>query len=155
MMLSTEEKLMSVDQILNNKAKNSPPPPSFASACGITSDAVDLDVLNAFHGLQLDDQADLIVELIDLYLEEMPKRILEIREASTETEWVLLKRAAHNLRGSSGTLGVRKVAEICGKLERLNSHDSPQIVAALVQLLEYESAMAKSALVAERQRRLG
>jgi HPt (histidine-containing phosphotransfer) domain-containing protein len=144
-----------VDQILNNKAENNPRPPSLAIASAITSDAVDMDVLNAFEELQLDNESDLIVELIDLYLQEMLKRILEFRKASTETDWVLLKCAGHNLRGTSGTLGVRYVAEICEKLERLNSHDSPQIVAALVQLIEYESAMARSALAAERQRRLG
>ena len=66
----------------------------------------------------------------------------------------MLKRAAHKLKGRSDNLGVRKVAEICQKLEWVDRHDSPQTVAALVRLLEYESAMANAALAAVRQRRL-
>jgi HPt (histidine-containing phosphotransfer) domain-containing protein len=147
--------MMSFDQVTNNENAGSnshllrP-----VSAFGITSDAVDLELLNAFEELQLEDGSDLIVELIDLYLQDVPQRVTEIREASIETEWVLLKRAAHNLKGSSGNLGVRHVAEICEKLERMDGRDSPQTVAVLVRLLEYESARANSSLAAVRQRRL-
>jgi HPt (histidine-containing phosphotransfer) domain-containing protein len=125
-----------------------------ALAAEITDDAVDMAVLNAFEELQIDDGSDLIVELIDLYLKELPERFTNICEASIETDWVLLKRAAHSLKGSSANLGVRQVAEICQKLEWMDRHDSPQTVAALVRLLEYESAMASAALAAERKRRV-
>jgi HPt (histidine-containing phosphotransfer) domain-containing protein len=147
--------MMSFDQVTNNEVAGSNPHPlAPASAFGITSDAVDLELLNAFEELQLDDGSDLIVELIDLYLLDAAQRVSQIREASIETEWALLKRAAHNLKGSSGNLGVRHVAEICEKLERMDGHDSPQTVADLVRLLEYESARANSSLAAVRQRRL-
>jgi len=112
-----------------------------------------MEVLNSFDELQLDDGSDLLVELIDLYLKDLPLRVTEIREAAISTEWLLLKLAAHALKGSSGSLGVRHVAEICQKLEWMDSHDSPTTIAALVQLLEYESAMASSSLMALRQRR--
>jgi HPt (histidine-containing phosphotransfer) domain-containing protein len=147
--------MMSFDQVTNNEVAGSNPHLlAPASAFGITSDAVDMELLNAFEELQLDDGSDLIVELIDLYLQELPQRVTKIREVSIETEWVLLKRAAHNLRGSSGNLGVRHVAEICEKLERMDDHDSPQTVADLVRLLEYESDRAGASLAAVRQRRL-
>lgn len=144
------------DQVTNDEgAEDNPHPFRPASASVITNDAVDMDLLNAFEELQLDDGSDLIVELIDLYLPDAAQRVSQIRDASIATEWVVLKRAAHNLRGSSGNLGVRKVAEICEKLERMDGRDSPQEVAGIVQLLEYESAMANAALAAVRQRRLG
>jgi HPt (histidine-containing phosphotransfer) domain-containing protein len=147
---------MSLDQGTDNiKAALIPNQLAPASVSRTTGDAIDMELLNAFEELQLDDGSDLIVELIDLYLQEASQRVTEIREASIATEWVLLKRAAHNLKGSSGNLGVRKVAEICQKLEWMDRHDSPQTVAALVQLLEYESAMASASLAAVRQRRLG
>ena len=145
--------MMSFDQLTNNEMTESNLAP--ASAPGITSDAVDMELLNAFEELQPDGGSDLIVELIDLYLLDAAQRIAEIREASIATEWVLLKRAAHNLKGSSSNLGVRQVAEICQKLEWIDRDDSPQTVANLVRLLEYESAMARASLAAVRQRRLG
>jgi len=147
---------MSFDQLTNNEnAESNQHPVAPGSASGIASDALDLEVLNAFEELQLDDGSDLIVELIDLYLHDAAQRVSQIREASLATEWVLLKRAAHNLKGSSGNLGVRKVAEICQKLEWMDRQDSPEKIADLVQLLEYESAGANALLAAVRQRRLG
>ena len=149
------EKMIVLDQANNDEAADNGHPFPVASASVIANDAVDMEVLNAFEELQRDDGSDLIVELIDLYLLDAAKRVSQIREASIATEWVLLKRAAHNLKGSSGNLGVRQVAEICQKLEWVDRHDSPTAVAALIQLLEYESAMASSSLLALRQRRLG
>jgi two-component system sensor histidine kinase/response regulator len=147
--------MMSFDQLINNEiAEGKPHPLAPGSASGITSDAVDMELLNAFEELQPDDGSDLIVELIDLYLIDAAERIAKIREASIATEWVLLKRVAHNLKGSSGNLGVRKVAEICQKLEWMDRHDSPEAIADLVRLLEYESARANASLAAVRQRRL-
>jgi HPt (histidine-containing phosphotransfer) domain-containing protein len=147
--------MMSFDQVTNNEVAGSNPHPlAPASAFGLTSDAVNMELLNAFEELQLDDGSDLIVELIDLYLLDAAQRVSQIREASIEAEWVLLKRAAHNLKGSSGNLGVRHVAEICEKLERMDGRDAPQTVADLVQLLEYESVMADASLAAVRHRRL-
>jgi len=147
---------MSFEQVTNNEnAENNLHPFTRATVAGITSDAVDMELLNAFEELQLDDGSDLIVELIDLYLLDAAQRVTEIREASIATEWVLLKRAAHNLKGSSGNLGVRHVAETCKKLEQMDGHDSSDTVADLVKLLEYESARANSSLAAERQRRIG
>ena len=148
--------MMSFDQATNNENRESNPhTPDLAGASGNIRDSVNMEVLNAFEELQLDDGSDLIVELIDLYLQDLPQRVREIHEASIKAEWALLRRAAHGLKGSSGNLGVRHVAEICEKLERMDSHDSPTAVAALLRLLEYESAMASASLAAVRQRRLG
>lgn len=146
--------MMLLEQVTSNEnAESNPHAPAAAKASEIKSEAVDMTLLNSFEELQLDDGSDLIVELIDLYLQELPQRVAEIREASIETEWVLLKRATHALKGSSGNLGVRHVAETCEKLERMDCHDAPQTVAAVVRLLEYESAMATASLSAVRQRR--
>jgi HPt (histidine-containing phosphotransfer) domain-containing protein len=155
-MLCPEEMMISCDQLTSDESSESNPRRlSPASASGITSDAVDMELLNAFEELQLNDGSDLIVELIDLYLQEVSRRVTKIREASIATEWVLLKRAAHNLKGSSGNLGLRHVAETCQKLEWMDRHDSPETVAELVRLLEYESARANASLAAVRQGRLG
>ena len=124
-------------------------------AGGIPSDALDVELLNAFEELQSDDGSDLVIELIDLYLQDAPKQILAIGKASASAGWMQLKRAAHNLKGSSSTLGVRHVAEICEKLEMESCRPDPSDgVAALLQLLEYKFAKARQALTAERQRRL-
>ena len=144
---------MSLDQVNNELRETSAL--QLAPAVRIPSDALDMEALNAFEELQSDDGSDLIAELIDLYLQEAPKQILAIGKASASAGWVELKRAAHNLKGSSSTLGVRHVAEICEKLEVGSCGPDPSDgVEALIQLLEYKFAKARQALAAERHRRL-
>jgi HPt (histidine-containing phosphotransfer) domain-containing protein len=145
---------VSIHEIINNENANSASHHPARPIALITRDAVDLDTLNAFEDLQSDDSSDLVVELIDLYVEELPQLVTEISRAAIETEWASLKRAAHTLKGSSALLGIRHVAETCEKIERIDEHDSAETVATLVQLLDYESAMASASLAAIRKRRL-
>ncbi len=146
---------MSFEQIINNESQepNLGVPVLFGGIL-ITSDAVDMELLNAFEELQSDDGSDLIVELIDLYLKDAPQRMLAIREAALANEWVLLKRAVHNLKGSSANLGVLHLAETCKELERIECEHSPEVVGELLQQMDNEFARASEALLSERQRRL-
>lgn len=147
-MFSAREKTMASDRVTNNEgARNRSQP-------WITNDELDMETLNACEELPPADGSNLIVEMIDRYVLAAAQRVRQIREASIITDWLMLKRTAHKLHRRSHNLGVRKVAEICQKLEWVDRHDSPQTVAALVRLLEYESAMANAALAAVRERRL-
>lgn len=123
-------------------------------AVTMTSEAIDLEVLNAFDGLQADDGSDLIVELIDLYLQDASERIAAIKFAIANADGKVLKVAAHTLKGSSSSLGVLHVAELCATLEQLDPVEFPQRVGALEQLLTYKFARVKEVFAAERQRRL-
>jgi len=146
---------MSFEQIINGENQETPPlAPVPARVIRTTSDAVDMELLKAFEELQSDDGSDLIVELIDLYLKDAPQRMLAIREAALENEWGLLKRAVHNLKGSSANLGVRLVAETCIKLERIECEHSTEGVRKLLQQMDDEFARASEVLLSERQRRL-
>ena len=152
-MFSAKQKMKASDRVTNNEGsrRNSQP---LVPASVATNDALDMETLNAFAELRRVDGSNLMVEMIDLYLIDAARRVSQIRQASIATEWLMLKRAAHKLKGRSDNLGVHKVAEVCQKLEWMDRHDSPQTLAALVRLLEYESAMANAALAAVRQRRL-
>jgi len=146
---------MSFEQIIKTeKQEENTLVPALAGVVRMTSDAVDMELLNAFEELQAAGETDLIVELIDLYLTDAPQRMLAIREAALATEWLLLKRAAHNLKGSSANLGIRQVAGICRKLEGTEYEHSTKSVGELLQQLDDEFARANEALLSERQRRL-
>ncbi|MDX6304666.1 MAG: hypothetical protein QOI77_1635 [Blastocatellia bacterium] len=144
---------MSFEQIISNETQETlRRVPVLAGE--VSGEAVDMELLNAFEELQADDGTDLIVELIDLYLVDAPQRMQAIREAALANEWVLLKRAVHNLKGSSANLGVRRVAETCNKLERIECEHSLEGVGELLQQMDDELARATEALLSERQRRL-
>ena len=121
---------------------------------GADIDPVDMAALAAFGELQEDGEPDLIVELIDLYLQEAPLRIEAIQRAAADADRLSLKDAAHSLKGSSGTLGVRPLAALCEKLERLADDALSPEATVLVNRLAEEFVRAHSVLVAEHARRL-
>ena len=115
--------------------------------------AVDLAVLASYEKIQLDGEPDLIVELIDLYLEDAPQRVALMRESLAKRNWLSLKREAHSLRGSSGNLGALQMARICDEIERIESGDLSPSIAVLVGCLELELERVLRIFVVERQRR--
>jgi HPt (histidine-containing phosphotransfer) domain-containing protein len=127
--------------------------PLATATASITNDVLDVETLKAFEKVKSEDGSDFVIELIDLYLEGTPQRIQAIREAAFEKEWVLLKRTAHTIKGSSSTLGLHRVAQVCQELE-VTSLSSNDAIDGLVQALESRFAEAREALIAERKRRL-
>ncbi len=119
-----------------------------------TVEAIDWGVLATLEEIREEGEPDLIVELIDLYIEDAPHWVEAMRLAAAAKDATMLKRAAHSLKGSSGSLGVRQVAETCRMLEQSNGSDSVGKVEELLQLLDREFGQACDALSAERTRRL-
>ena len=132
-MFSEPETKMRLDTNNEGSGDNSQPQ---VAGYGSTNDALDMETLDAREESCGADGSNVMVEMIDLYLLDAVRRVSQIRQASMVTDWLLLKRAAHKLKGRSDNLGVRKVADICQKLEWMDRYDSPQTVAALVRLLE-------------------
>lgn len=135
---------MPVPEITNSK--NSAP----YSTRSVASDALDFEVLKAFARVKSDDGSDVVIELIDLYLQSTAQRITTMLNAAREGEWEQLKRAAHTLKGSSSTLGVRQIAKICQDLEVASSRSD---VHTLMSLLESKYVETKPVLIQERDRR--
>ena len=127
--------------------------PLVTATAGITNEVLDVEVLKAFEKIKSDDGSDFVVELIDLYLHGTPQRIQAIREAALEKEWVVLRLTAHTLKGSSSTLGLHRVAQVCEELEATSLSFS-DVVDGLAQALESRFVEAREALIAERKRRL-
>ena len=77
-----------------------------------------------------------------------------IRGNAAAGEWVLLRRAAHTLKGSSANLGISKVAATCAEIERLDGDNLPRQAAEIIERLQREVDKAGAALAAVRQNRL-
>jgi two-component system, sensor histidine kinase and response regulator len=58
-------------------------------------------------------------ELIDLFVQDASERMHSIGEAIRQGDAEMLFQAAHSLKGSSGSIGARRVAGLCAKLEHL------------------------------------
>lgn len=130
--------------------------PRLMSRVGVldaAEEAVELDVLRGLAGAQVEGESDLVVELIDLYAEDSPRRLDAIRGALVAGDLEALRRAAHGLKGSSASLGARRVEILCEKLERLSSREWRQWGKILLFHLECELARAGLAFASERSRR--
>ena len=113
---------------------------------------VDLAVLTSYEDAQIEGEPDFVVELIDLYLEEVPRLFDSIHTAIQNNDCTTAKRAAHSLRGSSGNLGVLQVAAIAGELEHLEDPCSTSAT-HLLRSLETEFQRVRDILNEERRKR--
>jgi HPt (histidine-containing phosphotransfer) domain-containing protein len=120
---------------------------------GAATEAIDPGVFASLDEAWEEGEPDLIVELIDIYLSDAPQWVEAMRTAVAGRDATLLRRAAHTLKGSSGSMGIRKVAEACAMLEQLDVTDSAEVEERL-QLLDREFVTARAALAAERMRRV-
>src|SRR6185295_17681797 len=85
----------------------------------LPAEILDLNVLRQFEELANDESRDLLIELIDLYLNDAQERFYLMHSALAGQNYALLKSQAHCLRGSSGTLGAMQIARVCGAIEHL------------------------------------
>jgi HPt (histidine-containing phosphotransfer) domain-containing protein len=111
-------------------------------------------MLLSLEEVQVEGEPDLIVELIELYAEDTPRRLDAIRGALAARDLAALRRAAHGLKGSSASLGARRVWILCEELERLSGRELPQGGEMLLTRLEREVARVRLAFADERDRRL-
>ncbi len=67
--------------------------------------------------IQSEEDLAFFIELIDIYINDFPKAIQNIKDSIKIKDIKQLKFFAHKLKGSSVTLGVDVIAKICIKLE--------------------------------------
>jgi HPt (histidine-containing phosphotransfer) domain-containing protein len=138
---------------MDNYLAQSPTQRARANSGGAATQVIDPVMLASLDEAWAEGEPDLVVELIDLYLGDAPQWVDAMRTAAAGNDARVLKRAAHTLKGSSGSLGIAQVAEACRMLE-LNCSESAARVDELFQQLDREFATARAALAAERMRRV-
>ncbi|MFZ2404482.1 MAG: response regulator [Methylobacter sp.] len=67
---------------------------------------------------RLDDDNDLLVEMIDLFLEEAPVQLAEMDSALSRTDLLELADAAHAIKGMAGHFCAEKIIRLAVKLEQ-------------------------------------
>ncbi|HIF42270.1 MAG TPA: Hpt domain-containing protein [Planctomycetes bacterium] len=90
------------------------PKPDWAAACG---EHLDPAVIGSLVDLGGEDEPDLIVELIDLFLEDADTRVTALESAARSKDWDQVSRLAHTLKGSSATMGAARFSVACRTVE--------------------------------------
>ena len=111
--------------------------------------AVDLAVLNDLRMLQSAGE-DFVTPLIDTYLREAGGLVEKLGAAVQGGDGQLVRQLAHKLKGSSGNMGARPLAELCAKLEEIGSENRLGQAPEIFDRIESEYDRVVEALRAER-----
>jgi CheY-like chemotaxis protein len=100
--------------------------------------ALDPTVLAELRQFQGEGELDIVQELAEAFQFETPPLLQALQQAIVEDQPEQLKRAAHNLKGSSNNLGARTMAELSAALEVLGKNGTVEGATELVTRLEQE-----------------
>lgn len=115
---------------------------------------LDQKILQRIRSLQKPDKADVLLKVIDAYLENTPGIIEKIRHGIQLGNAESIFQAAHALKSSSASLGANDLAEICRQIEIMGKNGNLLSAFEKMDILdfEYETACAALKLEAEKQK---
>jgi HPt (histidine-containing phosphotransfer) domain-containing protein len=104
----------------------------------------DFSALSEMVGLDL---PEVLVDLIDTYLDESRRLMAAIVEAAAAGDVAAMLRPSHSLKSSSASVGARQLADLSGDLEsRVRGHLPTLDVDRQVHLIQAELARVQLAL---------
>ncbi len=110
---------------------------------------IDLSYLNEITGFE----SEIMVEMIDLFLEETPKQIAIIRESFEQENWYQLGAEAHKLKPTFLYVGLSKLNELTLDMEKFaKERRNLDQIAEMIQELEQGYGEVIPALTNERNR---
>ncbi len=102
----------------------------------------DLEALLA----RVEDDWDLLLEMVDLYLGSSPKLLAEMSETLEHGDLVGLERLAHGLKGALQNISALSAAEAAADLEEMGRRGNVAAAAASLARLEAESIRLRRVL---------
>jgi HPt (histidine-containing phosphotransfer) domain-containing protein len=134
---------------------SSRPAPASHQADDVGEPPLDTGVLAQLANAELGGDPAFVVELIDLFLEQVTSLVSELHTAASIGDEREIGRIAHTLQGSAGSLGARRLQRLCADAEaasRRSAGDGGHSASAAVDDLTAELDRVIDALRAERQR---
>lgn len=112
------------------------------------ADSISDQVIQDLRSLSSDDPDGFLVELIDLFQTDATDYLARIEAAAKAADASIARKNAHGLKGSSGNLGARKMAELCHQIEIAAGEAVPDWnkINPLIASLVDEAARVKRAL---------
>jgi HPt (histidine-containing phosphotransfer) domain-containing protein len=84
-------------------------------------DLLDRSVLAGLRELQEEGEPDILEEIVELFLTDVPPQLVALREAVEASDAHSVERIAHTLKGSCGNLGAVRMAAICSELQDVSA----------------------------------
>jgi HPt (histidine-containing phosphotransfer) domain-containing protein len=100
---------------------------------GVADTVIDRGVLASYKDLQQPGEPDIVVKLIDLFMDRSSESITCLQRAALAGDLSEVIRQAHGIKGSSGNIGAGVMAGLSARLEKV---DSPLAAVELAATLE-------------------
>ena len=114
--------------------------------------SIDRRALETIQALQRQGKPDLLVRVINIYLEDSLRLLEALRQALSRGDAVELKLQAHSLKSSSANVGALRLAELCKELEATGEGKSMDGVDQRISRVEEEYRSVRNELTAELER---
>lgn len=95
--------------------------------------------------LQIEGEPDFVEEMTALFLSETPALCNALRLSVADTNPVMLRRAAHTLKGNCNSIGAKRMAELSQDLERIGIQETTQGAEIIFLELERELGNVRQA----------
>ena len=109
------------------------------------SPAIDPQAIANLRALSPDDNDEFLREIVGLFLEDTPQRIVELEQSLAAGDVPKFTRAAHSIKGSSSNLGASALRAVAEKLEH-QSRSGLTDLAPLIATVKTEFAHAQAEL---------
>lgn len=110
------------------------------------SQVIDMEVVEELLSLSGDGDPELLVDLIQMYLEDGPTKLTEIERGLAEQDYERVERAAHSLKGAAGNLGAIAVQQDCEVLQQASRQHQLDVVHQGYSALDSHFREAETAL---------
>ena len=105
---------------------------------------LDPEVIESLRELTPPGEPDVLKEVLQLFLDDVPTRIGRLRAAWQAADTAEVHRTAHSLKGSSGNIGATQLHDICRLLDEQGRAGDLSQMQALVASLEVEYARVEA-----------
>jgi HPt (histidine-containing phosphotransfer) domain-containing protein len=96
-----------------------------------------------------------LAEVIDVFLQTIPRRLDDLRQAQARLDADSVRALAHSLKGASAQIGARGIADLCVQIEAVVRGGDVSALGDLLTALEADYAVVSASLREERRRVAG
>ena len=107
---------------------------------------IEMQAINALRELSPDAGQEFLRELIQIFLQDTPQRIVELEEALAKNDIPSFTRAAHTIKGSSSNFGATKFTKLAHQMEMQGKSGDLSDSAASYRKLKSEYLLVGQAL---------
>ena len=100
-------------------------------------DLIDMQIINGLIDLGSGEEKSFIKEIIELYIQQAPGYINDIKTSYNEKDAQKMSKTAHTLKGASLNVGAKLLSELCKNIEmKCKNNDLSNIDDILTELEE-------------------